>query len=117
MDRNRIILYSSVVGFFGLLVLLNVVSPTDAGPLGILLFFTTLFVVIFGIVSLLMDVFYKMSGKKERMGSKDYLYSVIISFAPIMMLMAKSFGALSIWTVSLILIFLFLVGFLIKKRF
>lgn len=96
--------------------MLNLVSPTEVGPLGVLLFFTTLFVVVFGLVSFLMSVFYKMSGKKNEMMGKDYLYSTVISFAPIMLLMARSFGAISLWTIVLIFAFLFLVGFLIYKK-
>lgn len=116
MKRNRIILCITCAGFLGLLVILNFISPADAGPLGVLLFFTTLFVTIFGVVSLLMDLFYRLSGRKKGMSAKDYLYSSVISFAPIMLLMARSFGAISIWTVILIFLCLFLVGFLVHKK-
>ncbi len=116
MKRNRVILGISLAGLAGLVLMLNFTSPTEVGPFGVLLFFTTLFVVIFGLVSLLMGIFLRMANKKKEMGGKDYLYATVITFGPIMLLMARSFGALSIWTVGLIAIFLFLVGFLVYKK-
>ncbi|MBR6965110.1 hypothetical protein IKH83_02235 [Candidatus Saccharibacteria bacterium] len=116
MKRNRVILSISMIGLAGLILVLNLTSPTEAGPLGVLLFFTTLFIVIFGLVSFLMSVFYRMTSHKKEMGGKDYLYAAVITFGPIMLLMARSFGAISIWTVGLIFIFLFLVGFLVYKK-
>ena len=116
MTRSRIILSISMIGLAGLILVLNLTSPTEVGPFGVLLFFTTLFIVIFGIVSFLMSVFCRMASKKKELTGKDYLYATVITFGPIMLLMARSFGAISIWTIGLIAIFLFLVGFLVYKK-
>jgi hypothetical protein len=105
-----------MIGLAGLILVLNLTSPTEVGPFGVLLFFTTLFIVIFGIVSFLMSVFCRMASKKKELTGKDYLYATVITFGPIMLLMARSFGAISIWTIGLIAIFLFLVGFLVYKK-
>jgi len=117
MKRDRVIVYISAAGLAGLLIMLNFISPTEAGPLGVLLFFTTLFGVTLGITIALMKMFYKMSGRRQKMLNKDYLYAVLIAFLPIMLLMACSFGVFNVWTVGLILIFLFLIGFLVNKKF
>lgn len=116
MKRSRIILSISMIGLAGLILVLNLTSPTEVGPFGVLLFFTTLFIVIFGIVSFLMSVFCRMASKKKELTGKDYLYATVITFGPIMLLMARSFGAISIWTIGLIAVFLFLVGFLVYKK-
>lgn len=116
MKRSRMILSTSMIGLAGLILVLNLTSPTEVGPLGVLLFFTTLFIVIFGLVSFLMGIFLRMANKKKEMSGKDYLYATVITFGPIMLLMARSFGAISVWTVGLIAIFLFLVGFLVYKK-
>ena len=50
------------------------------------------------------------------MRPKDYLYSAILAFGPIMLLMARSFGVVTPWTIALILFFLFLANFLVMKR-
>ena len=96
--------------------MLNLTSPAEIGPFGVLLFFTTVFVFIYSVVGLLMALFYRLIGRKKGMNRKDYMYVAIISFAPIMLLMARSFGVLNILTIGAILIALFLVGFLVYKK-
>lgn len=117
MKQNRFAYILSAISLFCLIIMINVISPTEAGPLGVLLFFTTLYLVIFGVACFLMLLFLRMSGKKKEMTSKDRLYAAVVSFGPIMMLMARSLGTLTIWVVLLIAFFLFLVSFLIHKKF
>ena len=116
MKHNRIIGIISIIGLAALILMLTFTSPTDIGPLGVLLFFTTLYVVMFGWVTLLMQAFMRIAFKKEKFKNKDYLYSAILAFGPIMLLMARSFGAINLWTISLIVIFLSLAEFLVYKR-
>ncbi|MBR3264256.1 hypothetical protein IKF94_03465 [Candidatus Saccharibacteria bacterium] len=116
MKHNRIMLYVSIIGLAALILILLFTSPMEIGPFGVLLFFTTLYISIFGILSIALRVFYRLAFKKNMFTGKDYLYSAVISFGPIMLLMARSFGAINIWTVSLIVIFLTLAEFLVAKR-
>ena len=96
--------------------MLNLLSPTEIGPLGVLLFFTTVYVTAFGIITLLYQAFRKIAFKKDNFRNKDYLYSAVLAFGPIMLLMARSFGAINLWTTGLIVVFLFLAEFLVYKR-
>lgn len=115
-NYNRVITGISILGLVGLILMLNVSSPTEIGPFGVLLFFTTLYVVFFGAISLLLQTFQRLAfGRKDPRG-KDYLYAAVLAFGPIMLLLARSFGAISLWTVSLISIFLALAEFLVYKR-
>ncbi len=116
MKHNRIIYIVSIVGLAALILMLNITSPTEIGPLGVLLFFTTLYVVFFGAVTLLLQAFKRIAFKQENLKNKDYLYSAVLAFGPIMLLMARSFGAINLWTVSLIVVFLALAEFLVYKR-
>ena len=116
MKHSRAIIIISIIGLAALIMMLNLSSPTEIGPFGVLLFFTTLYVVIFGFVSLIMRLFYRFAMNREVFRNKDYLYAAVISFGPIMVLMARSFGAINFWTIGLILIFLFLTEFLVMKR-
>jgi len=116
MKHKRIISYLSIAGLAALLLMLNLTSPTEIGPLGVLLFFTTLYLTIFGGVILLMKTFYRLAFKKDAFRPKDYLYAAVMAFGPIMILMARSFGAINLWTISLIVIFLSLAEFLVYKR-
>ena len=116
MKHNRIISAISIVGLAALILMLVFTSPTEIGPFGVLLFFTTVYIVTFGIVTLLMQTFMRLAFKKEVFRGKDYLYSAVLAFGPIMFLMARSFNAINLWTVGLICFFIFLAEFLVAKR-
>lgn len=116
MKHNRIICIMSIIGLAVLIIMLFFTSPTEIGPLGVLLFFTTIYVTLFGFVALLFQVFKKIAFKKPNLSNKDYLYSAVFAFAPIMILMARTFGAINLWTVSLIFAFTALAEFLVYKR-
>ena len=116
MKHNRIITSISIIGLAALILMLNLTSPTEIGPIGVLLFFTTLYVSVFGIITLGMQVFFYLAAKQPALKHKDYLYSAVLAFGPIMLLMARSFGAINLWTITLIILFLFLAEFLVYKR-
>lgn len=116
MNKNRIILSLSIIGLAALILMLTLTSPTEIGPLGVLLFFTTVYMVSFGLITLVMQSFFKLAFKKSTLTNKDYLYSAVLAFGPIMFMMARSFGAINLWTTALIIIFLILAEFLVAKR-
>ena len=116
MKLDRIIPIISIIGLAAMILMLNLTSPTEIGPLGVLLFFTTLYISIFGAVSLVMRLFYKFAYSDRSFRNKDYLYAAVFAFGPIMLLMARSFGAINLWTIALITIFMILAEFLVAKR-
>ena len=116
MKQKRIISCISIIGLAALILMLNLSSPTEIGPFGVLLFFTTLYVSIFGIITAIMQIYYKLALRREIFRNKDYLYAAVVSFGPIMLLMARSFGVINFWTIGLIVSFLFLAEFLVAKR-
>lgn len=116
MKHNRILFGISVVALAALVLMMNLISPTEIGPFGVLLFFTTAYLVCFGVISLLMQSFLRLAFKKEIFRSKDYLYSAVLAFAPIMLLMTYSFGVMNLWTVGLVCLFICLAEFLVAKR-
>ena len=116
MKHNRFIVICSIIGLAALFIMLNFTSPTEIGPFGVLLFFTTLYVTLFSIFAIIMQIFYRLAYKRDSFRNKDYLYAAVMAFGPIMLLMARSFGAINLWTISLIAIFIFLGEFLVAKR-
>lgn len=58
----------------------------------------------------------RLAFKKDTFKNKDYLYAAVLAFGPIMFLMARSFGAINLWTIGLICLFIFLAEFLVAKR-
>lgn len=116
MKHKHIPIIICIAGLAALIAMLFSTSPTEIGPLGVLLFFTTVYVTSFGGISLIMRAFIKLAFKREVFRNKDYLYAAVLAFAPIMLMMARSFGAISLWTIGLIAIFIVLAEFLVSKR-
>ena len=116
MKHNHIIFFITVLGLAALILMLNLTSPTEIGPLGVLLFFTTVYITFVGFFTLLLQVFLRTAFKKKSLTSKDCMYAAVLAFGPIMLLMARSFGAINLWTITLIVVFLSLAEFLVKKR-
>ena len=114
--KNSVISILGIGGLAVLLFMLIFTSPTTIGPIGVLLFFTTLYATLFGLFTLLMRVFYRLAFSITTFRNKDYMYSAVLAFGPIMILMARSFGAITPWTVSLIIFFIILAEFLVYKR-
>ncbi len=116
MNHNRIVAIISIVGLAALSVMLMATSPTEIGPFGVLVFFTTLYATIFSLIAIAMRFFYRLALSRTNFRPKDYLYSAVLAFGPIMMLLARSFGAVNLWTTTLIVLFLALAEFLVAKR-
>lgn len=116
MKRNHIIVLVSIIGLAALTMILNLLSPTEIGPVGVLLFFTTLYMTVFCILVLAMQAFLFFFMRKTKLRGKDYLCAAVLSFGPIMVLMARSFGAINPLTIGLIFAFLFLAEFLVYKK-
>ena len=116
MKHNRLIYIISAIGLAALVLMLTLTSPTEIGPLGVLLFFTTLYVVFFGVITFLVQSFIRLALGRKELKNKDYLYAAVLAFGPIMLMMARSFGAINLWTAGLIIVFLALAEFLVYKR-
>lgn len=116
MSASFVVKMLGIAGATILVLLLVFTSPTAIGPLGVLVFFTTLYITIFSLFANALAVFYRLAYKKNTMRRKDYLFAAVMAFGPIMVIMARSFGAINLWTLSLIAIFLILAEFLVYKK-
>lgn len=96
--------------------MMNLTTPAAVGPLGVLVFFTMIYVVMFGVMVGLILIFRKMAGKRGKMGRRDYAYAAAMGLGPIMLLLAHSIG--TVWWLSLggVIIFVLLLCFVISKR-
>jgi len=114
MMPKRLIPVLSLLAAVILMLMLNFTTPAGVGPFGVLVFFAACYMVVLGIALLLVKIFTRLLGKQ--MGHKSYLYAAIIAFGPIMLLLIQSLGALSILTVSIVVILIFLVCFLVSRN-
>lgn len=92
---NRLLILISAVLTVVLLAMMNFTTPTDAGPLGVLLFFTTLYIVLFTVAVGLVAVFYRIK-KRIRLGVKGYATAGILALMPIILLVMRPFIGFSI---------------------
>ena len=97
-----------------LLVMLNFTTPAGVGPFGVLVFFTTFYILMFGVALALVRFFARLT--RSQLGKKEYVYGAVVAFGPIMLLLAQSLGSMSPLTVGLTVVFVLLGCFLVSKR-
>lgn len=118
--RSRVILFISLVALVILLVMLNFTTPTGIGPFGVLVFFTMVYLFMFGVIVGIGNVFRRIMGKKGNMTKKGFIYAAVVAMGPIILLLAQSFSAIT--SQSFILVALAVVAFvglgcfLVNKR-
>ena len=98
--------------------MLNYTTPRNAGVLGVLVFFTMVFIALFGLMVELVKIFQKILKDKNGKGrevseNKIYMYALVLAFGPIILLVARS---VAITTLLLVTVFEVLGCFLIHKR-
>ena len=113
---SRFVPVVSLISVAVLLVLLNFTTPTSLGPVGVLLFFVLVYLVMFGVATGAVAIFRKILGKKGEMGRRDYGCAVVIAFAPILLLVSQSLGTLNLLTVIIVALLTFLGCFWMLKR-
>ena len=97
-----------------LLGLLNFTNPSVCGPVGVLLFFTTLYGVFFCLAYFLVLVFILLLGKK--FGSFIYFYALVIGFGPILFLFLINYELNIILSAGISILFVVLGSILVKAK-
>ena len=115
--RRRLLTILSFIALLIILLMMNFTTPLEIGPFGVLVFFTMIYIALFGAVAGIFSIFHKILRKNGKLSSKDYLYTTIIAFGPIMMLLLESFGIMSVFAAVSVVIFVGLGCFLVNKRF
>jgi hypothetical protein len=124
---KRIILIISAVSLCFLIILLNIMTPIKAGPLGILAIFLFAYLSLIGLVAYF---FYWSSALASHLASsitfrkpiraitfkRAYYYSTVIALAPIMLIGLQSVGSINLYGVLLILFFIFIGCLYIAKK-
>lgn len=111
---NRLLILISVVMTVVLLAMMNFMTPTEAGPLGVLVFFTTFYIVVFGVMAVLVGILFRIRGK-AKLGAKGYAYAGILALAPVILLVMRPFIGFSVWALVLASAFELIGCFLISK--
>ena len=104
---NKLLLLWSLISFACMLAMMFFISPSEIGPLGILIFFGLLYFVFVGLAVSCCRLFFSVRGKinKAKAGNeskKAYYYGLILALAPVVLLVCGSFGGVT-W-VELVLV-------------
>lgn len=100
-NEKRAILATNLIGLAVLGLMLNLTSPAEVGPFGVLVFFTTIYALVFSWFYLLARAFLKLAFSRHKLKRKEWLEVAVAAFLPLMLLMARSFGELNFGTVGL----------------
>ena len=110
------ILLASLVSMIVIMVILNFTTPAGLGPFGVLIFFAMVYVVMFGVATVLVGMFARAMGKRDGLSRKEYYYATMLAFGPMLLLLVQAIGGINIPTIGLAILFVLLGCFLIKKR-
>ena len=123
----RFISIMSITAAIVLLFFVSVTTPATAGPLGILIVFICLYVVVFGsltfflwgvhrtIVKLLKPFTVRRPVQSLTL-QRSYYYSSVLALAPVMLIGMQSVGPLTIYEVGLVTFFAVIGCVYIAKR-
>jgi len=109
----------SVVSFFAVLAMMFAFSPSSMGPLGILLFFTTCYVLFLGLAVICCRLFFilkaKLKGEQAtNLDKRGLYYGAAIALAPLLLLMMGSIGGVQIFEIILVGLMEILLCFLVS---
>ena len=117
---DRIFAVMSLVAMVFLMIMINLTTPSDIGPLGVLVFFTLVYLVCFGVIMgvcrILFQIVGRLKNKKTTSGRKSYYYSSVLAFVPIVLIFMRSFGELNFLEVVLVGFFAIVGCFYISKK-
>ena len=115
---NRIVAISWLVAMIIMLGMMNLVAPSDIGPVGVLVFFILFYLISFDIYFLFVKLIRRiLVGKKDGgLEKKYYWYAIIASFGNVLFLLMNSFR-LDFWlTVFGAAIFVIFGCFFVNKK-
>ncbi|HET6747608.1 MAG TPA: hypothetical protein VFH06_05910 [Candidatus Saccharimonadales bacterium] len=124
---ERIISVSIVLAIVVLTVMLQVSTPTTAGPLGILIVFIFMYVLALGVLTFFIFGASRVCARLIKIASpkaqqrpltlvRSYYFSSVIALAPVIFIGMQSVGEVSFYDVVLVVLFVGVACFYIAKR-
>ena len=126
---SKIYLVLSLIALCGIIAIVNLFTPTDIGPLGILGFFVLVYIMSVGMVNLFLYGVYRLIymlkfnifQSKERKTNNHNIsyflkYSLVISFTPLVLIARQSSGGINLFDIFLLLIIEIIALVYVSKR-
>ena len=122
MNRtDKAFVLMSLLALIFLVTVVNLTTPSEIGPLGVLVFFTLVYLTCLGVTVILSKGFLMLMQKTRRgrmqanLG-KSYYYGSVLAFVPMILIFMRSFGELNLLEVALAVLFAIVGCFYISKR-
>lgn len=119
---KKIIFSLTIVSVIGLSLLLNLTSPSNIGPMGILVFFVMLYMIFLGLFSFFLHIAGKVSASFLKKPLKfinfkrSYYYATVLALAPIILIAQQSIGQVGFFEFILVIVFEIIACIYISKR-
>lgn len=118
---DKLLLILSIVAFLFLVAMMLFTTPSGVGPVGILVFFTILYVLFLGLAVIFCRLFFSIRAKlnKAHAGNikkKSYYYGLALALAPEMLVACGSMGGVSIFEVILVVLLEVVICFLVSRN-
>lgn len=118
---NKVLNLLSLVSLIFLLGMMNISTPSEVGPFGVLVFFTLVYLLCLGGAVAICRGFFMLRDKlnKNREATtrkREYYYGSVLAFGPVIFLVMQSFGGFRGVDVFLIISVMVVGCFYISKR-
>ena len=118
---DKLLLIAAITAFFFLTVMMFFTSKSGVGALGVLVFFTLVYVLCLGLAVFGCRVFFVLKAKLNRatagnIKKKSYYYGPVIALAPLFLLVGQTFGGLLVYEVVAIAALELLLCFLVSRN-
>ena len=118
---DKLLLIASITAFFFLTTMMFLTSPSGVGALGVLVFFTLVYVLCLGLAVFGCRLFFILKARLNKASAgnikkKSYYYGPVIALAPLFLLIGQFFGGLLIYEVVAIIALEILFCFLVSRN-
>lgn len=118
---DKLLLIVAITAFFFMTAMMFFTSPSGVGALGVLVFFTLVYIFCLGLAVFGCRLFFVLKAKINRASAgnikkKSYYYGPVIALAPLFLLVGQSFGGLLFYEVAAIAALEVLLCFLVSRN-
>jgi len=119
---NKLLLIVSACAAMILLAMMFLTSPSQVGPVGVLVFFTTSYLFVLGLAVFCCRLFFIIRGKLNKakkssnLDRKSLRYGAVLALAPVILMLIGSFGGISVGEVVLTVFLEILLCFLTSRN-
>ena len=114
--RDRIIVVSGLLSAIVLLSMIVFSTPLDVGPLGVLVFFTMVYVAFYSFLFSGLKLIRKIIHGDSCLKRREYIRIAVASFGSILFLLMNSFRFSMMISAAIALVFAVLGCFLLRKK-